>query len=321
MNTTLEALGAFFHDHNRFLVLSHVRPDGDAYGSSLGLGMVLQTMGKDVIIANEDGMSERYQFLPGSHLLRRASELKNDPSYKLVAVDTATSDRLGASFVSWGRKPDLNLDHHLSNPAYGVLNWIDSNVPATAQLLFEIISQLSLPCPAEVASNLYVGLMTDTGSFRYRQTTRRTLEIGAALIGAGADPTELAQNCYQTYPLSRILLLREVLQRASFAFDQRVAFFHLTPEMYAISGASKEETEGLLESLQTVGTIEVAFMIEELDPQTQRVSLRSRGTVDVNAIAQKWGGGGHRLAAGIRAKISASNLEAGLLAEIGKQLV
>ena len=162
--------------------------------------------------------------------------------------------------------------------------------------------------------------MTDTGSFRYRQTTAKTLEVAAALIRAGANPTDLAQACYQSYPASRLLLQREVLNTMKFDRQDQIAYFRLTPEMFQRSGAKSEETEGIIESLQCVKTVEVAFVIESLDPQTTRVSLRSRGKVDVQKIASEFGGGGHTLAAGIRSKLPIAELEQKLLEKINFSL-
>ena len=307
--------------HDRVLVISHLRPDGDAYGSTLGLALSLRAMGKDVTAVNADGLGPLFEFLPGADLLTVTPHQQPEQDRLIIAVDCADAKRLGPAFESWQRVPDVNIDHHISNPGYASqLNLIDAGAPATAQVLHEIIEALAWPLPAGVAANLYVGLMTDTGCFRYRQTTARTFEIAARLVAAGADPTALAERCYQSFRAERLLLLREVLNSLHFAQRDRVAWFHLTPEMYARTGATPDETEGLIEYLQAVRTVEVAFVLEGLPDGLTRASLRSRGSVDVQKICAAFGGGGHRLAAGLRTKLEPAVLEKKLLDLIAEQL-
>jgi phosphoesterase RecJ-like protein len=306
--------------HERFLVISHVRPDGDAYGSTLGLALSLRALGKDVQAVNADGLSPLFEFLPGGKDLTAPLPAAPEPDRLLIAVDCADAKRLGAVFDQWRRAPDVNIDHHVSNPGYAKLNLIAADSPATAQVLYEIITALQWPLTPDVAANLYVGIMTDTGNFRYRQTTARTFEIAARLVAAGADPTDLAEACYQSFRAERLLLIGEVFKAIHFAGRNRIAWFCLTPEMYARSGAIPDETEGLIEYLQAVKTVEVAFMLESLPDGLTRASMRSRGAVDVQRICQEFGGGGHRLAAGLRTKLDPAALEKKLLDLIAKQL-
>ena len=306
--------------HERFLVISHVRPDGDAYGSTLGLALSLRAQGKDVQVVNADGLSPLFKFMPGSKSLTATLPGAPEPDRLILAVDCADAKRLGAVFDQWQRAPDVNIDHHVSNPGYAKLNLIDADSPATAQVLHEIITALKWPLTPEVAANLYVGIMTDTGNFRYRQTTAHTFEVAARLVAAGADPTDLAEACYQSFRAERLLLIGEVFKAIHFASRNRVAWFCLTPEMYALSGAIPDETEGLIEYLQSVKTVEVAFLLESLPDGLTRASMRSRGTVDVQRICREFGGGGHRLAAGLRTKLDPAALEKKLLDLIAKQL-
>jgi bifunctional oligoribonuclease and PAP phosphatase NrnA len=316
----LASLQKLCADHQRFLVVSHVRPDGDAYGSTLGLALSLQAMGKDVVATNADGLSPLFEFLPGSAALKAPLKGAPEADRLIIAVDCADSKRLGAAFDQWQRKPDVNIDHHVSNPGYAALNLIDAGSPATSQVLYDIFGALNWPLTPEVAANLYVGIMTDTGNFRYRQTTARTFEAAARLVAAGADPTDLAEACYQSFRAERLLLIGEVFKAIHFASRNRVAWFCLTPEMYAVSGAHPDETEGLIEYLQSVKTVEVAFLLESLPDGLTRASMRSRGKVDVQRICAEFGGGGHRLAAGLRTKLTSAELEKRLLELIAKQL-
>jgi phosphoesterase RecJ-like protein len=305
--------------HERFLVISHLRPDGDAYGSALGLALCLRAQGKDVQVVNADGLSPLFAFLPGSDALTTPGTAP-EADRLLISVDCADAKRHGAAFDQWKRLPDVTIDHHVSNPGYAKLNLIDAKSPATAQVLCEIITTLDWPLTPEVAANLYVGIMTDTGNFRYRQTTALTFETAAKLVSAGANPTDLAEACYQSFRAERLLLIGEVFKAIHFANRNRVAWFGLTPEMYKISGALPDETEGLIEYLQSVKTVEVAFLLETLPDGLTRASMRSRGTVDVQQICGEFGGGGHKLAAGLRTKLAPAELEKRLLDLIAKQL-
>lgn len=321
MQKIFSTIGEFLRQHDKFMVISHIRPDGDAYGSALALALCLRVMGKDVIVCNADGMIDRYRFLPGADTLIPTPATPVEADRKIIALDTADFIRLGKVFHSWNRTADLNIDHHISNPGYAALNCIDAKSPATAQLLYELIFAEQLPLNAAIASNLFVGLSTDTGSFRHRQTTERSFAVAAALVAAGADPTDLAQQCYSSFELGRLLLLKEALNDTQFLDDGKISFFHLTSEVYERTGTSSEDTEGLIESIQMVRTVQVAFMIEKTDAEFTRVSLRSRGKVDVQQIASKYGGGGHKLAAGIRSKLPIAELEAGVIADIRQALL
>jgi phosphoesterase RecJ-like protein len=316
---SIAALGKLCAQHERFLVISHVRPDGDAYGSTLGLALTLRAQGKDVQVVNADGLSPLFAFLPGSDMLTSPGATP-EPGRLLISVDCADVKRHGVAFDQWQRQPDVTIDHHVSNPGFAQLNLIDAESPATAQVICEIIAALDWRLTADAAANLYVGLMTDTGNFRYRQTTALTFETAAKLVAAGANPTDLAEACYQSFRAERLLLIGEVFKAIHFANRNRVAWFGLTPEMYRVSGALPEETEGLIEYLQSVKTVECAFLLEALPEGLTRVSMRSRGTVDVQAICKEFGGGGHRLAAGLRTKLSPADLQPRLLSLIAKQL-
>jgi len=316
MKNQLGQIKEWIDGHQAFAVLSHIRPDGDAYGTSIALALVLRALGKEVVVYNQDGLTRNYLFLPGKELVQKTPATPPPESTGLIAVDTSTLERLGATFTAWGRPPGLNIDHHPGNPGYGTINLIDGDSPASSQVVYELIEALGLPCPPEAAFNLYIGLMTDTGSFRFRQTTARTFEVASALVTRGADPAAAAQSCFQSSSAQRFQLQSEVLASSQFVLGNRVAYYRLTSEMYQRTGAQADEVENFLELLQAVSTIEVAFMLEEIAGGGTRVSLRSRGRVDVNAIAAKFGGGGHRLAAGIRSTFPIDRLEADLLREI-----
>lgn len=314
------AATTLLQEGEKFAILAHVRPDGDAYGSTFAIGLVLQAMGKQVTFYNQDGLDPLFTFLPGSNELVETPAEAPAEDVTLIALDCAKAERLGDSFTAWGRQIDLNIDHHISNPGYGKVNLIVGTAAATCEILFDLITAADLPCPAEVATCLYVGLCTDTNSFGNRSTSQRTFEVASELVRRGAEPAYLAQMCFQNYPATRLKLLREALNGTHFSDHDRIAYFLLTKDMFTRTGATREETEGLIEYIQTTGTVQVAFMLEELDDNKLRVSMRSRGKVDVSAIATELGGGGHKLAAGIRSALPVDDLIATLKEKILTQL-
>jgi bifunctional oligoribonuclease and PAP phosphatase NrnA len=315
--STFAEIGRALRDHQRFAVLSHVRPDGDALGSQLALALSLQELGKTVRVWNEDGMLEKYSFLPHAELLTKPPATKEDVDL-VVALDTAVQTRLGTALDAVGSaKMTINIDHHPSNPAYGDLVYVDPASPATGQILFELIADQKLPLTKEVAENLYVAISTDTGSFQYPNTTARTFEIAAGLIHIGVDVGRVSQLLYENYPRRRIELLRELLGTMRFEGKGRVASFSLSLEMAKRLGVLPEDNEGLIDHLRAIQGVIVAVFFEELPDGKVRVSMRSKSEkADVCAICMKFGGGGHTLAAGARVRGTLAEVEQKVLEAI-----
>ena len=301
--TTFAEIGRALRENRRFAVLSHVRPDGDALGSQLALGLALRQIGKEVRIWNEDGMLEKYSFLPQSALLTKPASVPEDFDVA-IALDTAIQSRLGtAANGVRSAKVWINIDHHPSNPGYGDLVFIDPDSPATGQILFELIASERLPFDREIAENLYVAISTDTGSFQYPNTTARTFEIAAELVRAGVNVGEVSQKLYENYPRRRIELLRELLRTMRFEADGRIASFSLSLETANRLGVLPEDNEGLIDHLRAIRGVIVAVFFEELPEGKVRISMRSkRPQADVCAICKQFGGGGHTLAAGARVR-------------------
>jgi bifunctional oligoribonuclease and PAP phosphatase NrnA len=312
-----EQIGQALREGVRFAVLGHVRPDGDALGSQLALGLSLKQLGKDVRIWNEEGMLEKYSFLPNSSLLTKPPAEPEDVDVA-IALDTAIQNRLGNSLPAvrsanvW-----INIDHHPSNPGYGDLVYIDPKSPATGQILFELIKSEKLPIDAAIAENLYVAISTDTGSFQYPNTTARTFEIAAELVRAGVDVGRVSQLTYENYPRRRIELLRDLLGTMRFDANDRVASFSLSLATAKRLGVLPEDNEGLIDHLRAIRGVIVAVFFEELADGKVRVSMRSKSEkVNVCAICEKSGGGGHVLAAGARVRGSLAEVERKILEEV-----
>ena len=314
---TLAQIGSALREHHRFAVLSHVRPDGDALGSQLALTLSLQLLGKEVMTWNEDGLLEKYDFLPGGARLIQPPPEPQDFDVA-VALDTATQNRLGlAGEAIRHAKIWINIDHHHSNPGYGDLVHIDPNSPATGQILFELIQNQQLPMDPAIAENLFVAISTDTGSFQYPNTTARTFEIGAELVRGGVDVGRVSQLLYENHPRRRAELLRELLGTMRFEAQGQIASFSLSLNVASKLGVKPEDNEGLIDHLRAIRGVIAAVFFEELADGKVRVSMRSKNEeVDVSAICQKFGGGGHKLAAGARVRGTLAEVESRILEAI-----
>ena len=314
---TLAQIGSALRQHHRFAVLSHIRPDGDALGSQLALTLSLQLLGKEVMVWNEDGLLEKYDFLPGGARLTQPPPEPQDFDVA-IALDTATQNRLGlAGEAIRQAKIWINIDHHQSNPGYGDLVYIDPNSPATGQILFELIQNQQLPIDPAIAENLFVAISTDTGSFQYPNTSARTFEIGAELVRGGVDVGRVSQLLYENYPRRRTELLRELLGTMRFEAQGQIASFSLSLNVTSKLGIRPEDNEGLIDHLRAVRGVIVAVFFEELADGKVRVSMRSKNVeIDVSAICQKFGGGGHKLAAGARVRGTLAEVESRILEAI-----
>jgi phosphoesterase RecJ-like protein len=320
--STFDEIGRVLREHQRFAILGHVRPDGDALGSQLALALSLQQLGKDIRVWNEDGMLEKYSFLPRAELLTKPPSTAEDVDVA-VALDTAIQNRLGTALAAVGSaKVWINIDHHPSNPGYGDMVILDPSAPATGEIIFNLIKSQGLPFNHDIAENLYAAISTDTGSFQYPQTSARTFEIAAELVRVGGlDVGEISQQLYENYPRRRLELLRELLRTMCFEVGGRAASFSLALRTAADLAVLPEDNEGLIDHLRAIRGVIVAVFFEELADGKVRVSMRSKDeAVDVCAICQKFGGGGHTLAAGARVRGSLAEVEAKVLEEIREVL-
>lgn len=307
-------IGQVLRAHKKFAVLSHVRPDGDALGSTLALALSLKELGKEVRAWNEEGVLEKYNFLPRAELLTTPPNSPEDVDVG-IALDTAVRNRLGNTLAAIrSAKVWINIDHHPSNPRYGDIVYIDPTAPATGQILFEFLKSQKFPITPAIAENLYAAISTDTGSFQYPNTTVRTFQIAAELVECGVDVGRVSQLLYENFPRRRIELLRELLGTMHFGCDGKLAWFSLSQAGALALGVIPEDNEGLIDHLRATRGVVVAIFFEELTDGKVRVSMRSKNeAVDVCAICKEFGGGGHVLAAGARV--------AGTLAEVEKKIV
>ena len=301
-NATFEQIGEVLRSRHSFVLLSHVRPDGDAIGSQLALGFALMAMGKSVRLINEDGLPENLAFLAGSERIEFPPAKPLDVEVA-IALDTATKPRLGDAALHAASKAEiwLNIDHHVSNPEYGDLNLIDSTSPATGQILYDLITRLDLPLPAESRDAIYVAVSTDTGSFQYPSTTAHTYEMAADLIRRGLDVGTINSQTYDENPYRRLELMRALLNTLERTPDGLVAHWTMLDQTRVDLALRPEDSEGLIDVIRAIRGVQVAVFFEELPDGKIRVSMRSKDRrYDVCQIATEFGGGGHALAAGIR---------------------
>jgi phosphoesterase RecJ-like protein len=300
-NIPLSQIAELLRERKRFVVMSHVRPDGDALGCTLAMGHCLRQLGKEVTMWNEEGCLEKFSYLPGAELVQKPPAEPQRFDVALV-LDTAVKERVGSCLPAVAHADVwVNIDHHVSNPRYGDLNHIDAKSPATGQILFELFRQGELPFTYAMADNLYVAISTDTGSFQYPSTTARTYEIGAELVRMGVNVGALSQHMYESYPRRRLELLKSLLNVLRFTSDNRVASFALTQATSRALGVKPDDNEGLIDTIRAVEGVVVAAFFEELEDGRVRASLRSKDPrADVCKVAALFGGGGHTLAAGLR---------------------
>ncbi len=302
--TPLSEIADVLRAAQRIAIAAHVRPDGDAVGSVMGLALSLRAMGKTVYAVLEDGVPGNLSFLPETNTLLSPpyAEVEIDVS---VALDTATHERLGEHSVALlGRAPLLvNIDHHPTNPGYGHLNHIDGQQPAVGQIVYELLKVGGFPITDAVMQHLFTAISTDTGSFQFSSTRARTHEIAAEMISAGLDTARLAQMLYQTFPARRLRLLRAMLNEMAFRADGRIASWQLTQALMTEVQVQPGDTEGLIDTLRMIDTVVSGVIFEELPDGKVRVSARSKDErLDVSKICGQFGGGGHRMASGARMK-------------------
>lgn len=300
--TTAETRAAILHRigeevraRRRFLVTSHARPDGDSIGSQLALAFALRQLGKEVRVVNRDPAPPHYRDLPGVCEIEIAGRVDGacDALFVMECGDLRRPDidGLDGCFV-------INIDHHPGNTAYGAINWFDETAAACAEMVFDLVASLNVRLTPEIATLLYLAILTDTGSFHFSGVSPRTFDICRQLLEAGADPVRTACTAYDTNSVARLRLLGAVLGRLTLEASDRIAVLHLDPATAAEAGATDDDTEGFINIPLSVPHIQAVVFFKKMDGDEYRVSLRSKGNIDVSRVAKELGGGGHRNAAG-----------------------
>ena len=301
MSKMFDEILAPLDNARRILVASHLRPDADALGSAIACALWLKGCGKDVVTWIEDGMPDKFRYLPG-HDLVSAPPSAPEKFDVFLALDTSVKNRLGtvvgavAPGAVW-----VNVDHHVSNELYGDINHVDPSAPATGQILYELFRHAGVGLTPAIATNLFAAISTDTGSFQYQGTDSRTFDAGSGLVAAGVDVAVLSRAMYESQPKRRFDLLRFALNKAEFHCGDRIATFSLTLADVAQLGVIPEDNEGIIDQLRSIDGVRAAIFFEELPEGKVRVSARSKDpALDVCKICQMFKGGGHPMASGAR---------------------
>ena len=282
----------------RFVLTSHVRPDGDAIGSQLAMAAALRHLGKEVRIINRDPAPPPLRVFPGVGDIQIADRT-DDPGDCVIVMESGDLSRTGVAGLDRGFI--INIDHHVGNTMFGAVNWFDLSAAACGEMVFDLVRDLGVPLTHEVAVHVYVAILTDTGSFHYSNMTPRTFEISRLCVEAGVDPAVVARSVYDSNTLGRLRLFAAVLDRMTLDPGGRLAILSIDQRLADECGGTYEDTDGLINEPLTVKDIQAVVFFKEIGPRDWRISMRSKGAVDINAVAKEYGGGGHKNASGCSA--------------------
>ena len=291
----LQQIVTGIHRRQRFVVTSHARPDGDAIGSSLAMAYALRHLGKDVRVVSRDAVPPQFETCPGVEDVI-VTDRVDDPGDAVIVMECGDLTRPGISGLERGYV--INIDHHTGNTMYGALNWFDESAAACGEMVFDLVRALGVPLTLEIATHVYVAVLTDTGGFHYSNITPRTFEICRACTEAGVNPAAIARAVYDSNRIGRLKLFRAVLNGMQLDAAERIATLYVTKQMAADCGATYDDTEGLVNFPLSAKEVLAVVFFKENGKDDWRVSLRSKGDLDINVIAREFGGGGHKNASG-----------------------
>ncbi len=305
----------------KFLTVSHVSPEGDAVGSLLGITLALRSLGKDVTAYLEDPVPEVFEFLPGAGTIVHSLEGAG-PFDATFAVDCGQKERLGKGFMKL-KEPGLiiNIDHHATNDRFGGINVVEPDASAAGELVYDLVKAASIKITRDIATNLYVAIHTDTGSFRYSSASAESFMKAGELVKAGVNPWEISRRVYENYPARKYKLLGLVLSTLDIiniggGKDGSVATLIVTLDMFRSTGAEKDLADGFVNYARGIEGVGIGMLFREISAGEYKVSLRSKGDVDIAEIAMHFGGGGHRNAAGFTLKGSLEEVKARVISAV-----
>lgn len=287
----VDAIGS----RRRFVISSHSRPDGDSIGSQLAMAYALRALGKEAVVVNADAPPPPLMQFPGVPDIRIADRVEGEFDAAIV-MECGDLARTGVQGLN--RFFVINIDHHPGNTGYGQLNWYDPSAAACGEMVFDLARALAVPLTLEIAIHVYLAILTDTGSFHYSSISPRTFEICRKTLEAGVDPVLVARNVYDSNNMGRLKLFGTVLSAMQIDSTGRIAIVYVDHEMARSAGGTYEDTEGLINLPLTVKEIQAVVFFKQIEGDEYRVSLRSKGDIDIGAIAKEFGGGGHKNASG-----------------------
>lgn len=297
--TTAADVAVEIRRRQRFVVASHARPDGDAIGSSLAMALALQRLGKEARVVSRDHVPPQMQVFPGVDSIDVIDHI-DDPGDAVIVLECGDTQRTGVAGLEKGFV--INIDHHPGNTMFGAVNWLDLSAAACGEMVFELIGELGVALTPEIATHIYIAILTDTGAFHYSNITPRTFDICRQCVEAGVNAPAVARSIFDSNNLARLKLYGAVLHRMQLDPTGRIATVYVDQQMARECGGTYEDTEGLVNLPLTVKDIVAVAFFKENGPGDWRVSMRSKGTINVNAIAREFGGGGHTNASGCSAQ-------------------
>ncbi|MEA1901862.1 MAG: bifunctional oligoribonuclease/PAP phosphatase NrnA [Thermodesulfobacteriota bacterium] len=306
---------------NHIIIASHKDPDGDAIGSLIAMGLALEALNKNITLYNESFIPSAYRFLPSVERIVR--QIKETNTYDTaIILDCADFQRIGKLSSVISKIPVIiNIDHHITNTRFGNFNLIDTSACAATVIIYNLLKEMALPINSAIATSIYTGILTDTGSFRFANTNKSAFAICEKMVEAGVDPYNVALPIYGRYSFGQIKLLSMALESIEISDNGKMSMMILTKNMIDETGTRPEDIHGLINYAKSIENVKVAALIHELSngkgvskkPENYHVSLRSDGTVDVAMIAGSFGGGGHYRAAGFNIESTLSDIKTQML--------
>jgi phosphoesterase RecJ-like protein len=317
VNTSAQAVAAAIRERHAFIITSHARPDGDAVGSSMALALALESIGKRSRVVLKDPVPSPFAGFPALDRIEQRDRVDGpaDAAIVLECGDLARPEVAGldAYYV-------INVDHHEGNRMYGALNWFDPLAAACGELVAEIIDVLGIPWTVDIASHLYLAIATDTGGLRYGPISERTFELCRRVAATGVETAKLSRQIFDSFSLGRVRITGALLSGMTLHHGDRVAILSLDDDLLKRAGATVDDTEGLVNLPLAAREVVAVAMLKRQGEKAFRVSLRSKGAVDVRLVASRWGGGGHHNAAGCTIEGSEADIRTALIDAIGREI-
>lgn len=297
---SLSQAADFIGRHQCFLLVNHVNPDGDATASMLAMGMILRKLGKEAVMANEGSTPQKFSFLSGFSDIKNGSLNQSEEKFNaIISCDCGDFSRIGKLTQWFAEEYELlNIDHHPTNDGFGTVNLVRTNASATAEVIYDLLKELKVPPFPELATCIYTGLMTDTGGFRYSNTTPYVMNIASELLDHQVRPDQIADRVLESITRAHLALLKRALPTLEFGEEERIASLTVTQQDMVETGALLEDLDGIVHYAKNIEGIEVGILYKEKEEGNVKVSLRSKEYINVADIALSLGGGGHIRAAG-----------------------
>jgi len=301
-------------------ILPHVQADGDAWGSCIALGIALKRLGKDIKIIAEEKIPNIYNFLPLEDVVIYEGN-SNHRFDMVIALDTGDTGRIGKRIDVFNSVDNtVNIDHHGTNTGFARYNYLDVNASATGEIIYELINLLNVEIDADIATCLYVAIATDTGCFKFSNTTSKTHEIVSDLVKSGVKVAEVAQRVFDSTTKERVMLIGYAINTLELLEEGRLAFINITNEMLKAANAKEEDCDGIVNIGRNIEGVESSVVIREKSQGEYKINLRSKSYIDVGQVAFKFGGGGHKMAAGCTIKGDLDSVKKSVYEELKRLL-